>query len=441
MENSVVEDTATGIDPVRSIPWDGDCSHSIIALNGEVALRCAGDGDTRVQLAEALIAASRVHHEHLLAPSDYWTEGSSLVTLYRVPKQSLADVCGVDGLHEGAAVTVLAPLLSALEAAHAAGVTGLQLDLDSIWVDEAGMPLAWLHGVRVASESPTPFWRKTCAEVERDGAAMDSLIVRVLGDRADALPPIVKSAIAERHWQRAAEELIAWQQPVALSAVIEEDTPAAGARRAQFGSRKELRSARKHARLRFLPLLIDAVVTPALRVLGRWHSAMGEVRRGVWIAGGAGIVAAVSAITLVSLQGTSSSASEAHKPTSTVERNPVQEASTSTPETEVDGGIDEAAVPEEDVETILVQLLQERERCLSTGESDCLSEVVMDGTLLYSDDTMGVPQWRAPESFELLIDQHLGDAVIATVHTNEQPASMLAVNTEAGWRLREIWLI
>ncbi|HIY65531.1 MAG TPA: hypothetical protein H9830_04565 [Candidatus Agrococcus pullicola] len=413
-------------------------------LDGSVVLLCSGSADTRSQIAQSLAAASRVAHDHLLHPEDYWTEEETLVAVYRPPQRTLADLLRDGNLSDGAAVTVLVPALEALEALHSAGIAGVDFGLDSVYVDEAGAPKISLHGTEVRTNAPTVHWRRTDVRVEQDAVAAEALLSRLLAD-SDGVPKDVRASYAERRWQQAAEALLAWRQPLALSAVIESD--AARGRAETRVTRRQLRHAGRDAMRRGWWLGIERISTGVRRLVAEFLPSLRSVRRSVWIMGALGVSAAVAAGVFVlwtpgSSEGARTEGGET--PDSELFSDYAEEAGQSEfIETDRQGQSDSSqSTPDADEGTIaavLEELLFEREACLGSGDIECLGEVVMAGTLLYSDDASGMPQWRAPKSVDVQIDQHLGDAVIATVVSEEQPVSVLAVNTETGWLLREIW--
>lgn len=439
-------DQPDSVERVRRVPSPGDCSHSLAVLDDNVVLLCAANGQARSTVAGTLAAAGRLAHDHVVLPGDYWTEGDTLVVMYPPAQATLAELLREADLSDGAAVTVLVPVLEVLEELHSAGVAGVDLEIESIHVDESGAPLISLHGALLRTDSPTPHWRRTDTCVARDAQALKALLSNLLS-AIDAVPTDVESCIADRRWRQAADALLDWRQPLALSAIVENEVePRQGEARV---TRRELRHAGRGGIFKGWRLGIERLAIGARRIAAGILPSLRSVRRGVWITGALGASAAVAAGAVVLWSpGTSEDArtgdghpSEPELLVGTVEEE-ARQPEENEPEEEhgAEPSQEDDEADEDAIVAALEELLELREVCLDAGGTDCLDEVVMAGTLLYSDDAAGAPQWRAPATPEVRIDQHLGDAVIASVVSNEQPASVLAVNTEAGWRLREIWL-
>jgi hypothetical protein len=94
-------------------------------------------------------------------------------------------------------------------------------------------------------------------------------------------------------------------------------------------------------------------------------------------------------------------------------------------------------------------LLRTRDACFERGSEECLRAVDQVGTALLADDLDSVRASEVPAplgGLRLSVIQRTGDAVLmgltpadATTTTATQPASLLAMRSEAGWRLRELY--
>ncbi|MCR8672038.1 hypothetical protein NWP09_12900, partial [Agrococcus sp. HG114] len=80
-------------------------------------------------------------------------------------------------------------------------------------------------------------------------------------------------------------------------------------------------------------------------------------------------------------------------------------------------------------------LLAEREACLDAGDAACLVGLHEPG----SPQLTAESPWRMPDDGTLEPVQQLGDAWLLRVVSDDEPASVLVMSTEAGWMLRDAW--
>lgn len=96
---------------------------------------------------------------------------------------------------------------------------------------------------------------------------------------------------------------------------------------------------------------------------------------------------------------------------------------------------------------VAAELLELRASCLRSGDRACLSAVVQPGSALEADDLAGLASGGMADdaSFDLgtlAVSGTMGQAVLLQLAYDDaerQPASLLMVRSEAGWRLREIF--
>lgn len=100
--------------------------------------------DAVVSVFDRISSADPVLRSHVVALDDLVTldDGRLAVIVDHVAGPSLSDVLGMrgDGLELGEAVTILAPLVDAVEAGHVVGLTGLDPHPDSVRFTAAGAP-------------------------------------------------------------------------------------------------------------------------------------------------------------------------------------------------------------------------------------------------------------------------------------------------------------
>lgn len=112
-----------------------------------------------------------------------------------------------------------------------------------------------------------------------------------------------------------------------------------------------------------------------------------------------------------------------------------------------DGSADAVAEPTELI-AVAAELLELRESCLDSGDRACLAAVVQPGSALESADLERLASGQhgadaaSYDLGSLTVGGTMGAAVLLDlVHDDaeRQPASLLMVRSEAGWRLREIF--
>src|SRR5690606_10127208 len=95
-------------------------------------------------------------------------------------------------------------------------------------------------------------------------------------------------------------------------------------------------------------------------------------------------------------------------------------------------------------------LLERRSECFATLDLDCLDEVLQRGSAIETEDRAAMLAARdgagAPsivfDASEAVVTVEMGDAVLIAISRagpEREPASLLVVRGEAGWRLREIF--
>jgi hypothetical protein len=101
----------------------------------------------------------------------------------------------------------------------------------------------------------------------------------------------------------------------------------------------------------------------------------------------------------------------------------------------------------DDPVTAAAALLEIRATCLASADADCLAAIEQPGSPIEARDRAALEQGAEVGSAEFDLDldaislvADLGDAVVVSVPARageREPASLLMMRSEAGWRLRE----
>jgi hypothetical protein len=451
-----------------------------------------GDHGRTSALATAAALAG-LQHPHLVPLVGLVEVGSGRLGIL-LPKLSRATA--VDWLDSrrvvsaGEAVTLLAPILLALLHVERRRLDprlrfDASIDLSDVLFDERGAPV--VTGVRVdaalsevqASQAGAPSQvarrlvalvmaatvgggsaaRTTLAAVCAEGAEIDELL-EVLFELADPVPieaapapesddtdPLRDDTVVTPGCRRAGEDVVADVEPRVLDDLVP------GWRRARSILARTVRSS---------PRLERAV------------QSLRQVRPRVWAT--SGLLAASAVVGLTILPGTGNGEPTTPAPTTPTStgRATVQPATTS-PHTEPrqtggtsadapsrrDGSTPArppASTPNgttpvsasseilagDDADAAVRELIRLRRDCLRALDRDCLEGVEQSGSPISISDRSAVadPERLGDSRVDLRIDEainRLGGAILFRATSAEkEPASVLVVRTEAGWRLRTI---
>jgi hypothetical protein len=162
----------------------------------------------------------------------------------------------------------------------------------------------------------------------------------------------------------------------------------------------------------------------------RISTALATVRRRVWVIAGA--VAAALVIALLVVPQSSQDARSA----------PLAEPAASTPPV-ADGGVP-SAVDGDDPIAALVELLAARERCIRDLSLLCLDAIDQDDSAALEDDRAllrslqdGAEAPSVIDATGAVLTERLGDTALITLGADSEPASILVMRSEAGWRIRD----
>lgn len=413
--------------------------------------------------AEALLLGD---HPHLVPILDVATDAGVVLVRPLLP-HDLADWLLERGSPQpGEAVTALAPIAAALGALHAAGAAVGGVTAQQVRLDADGAPLLLGEGARVETARPSPAWRDASSTVAADAAGWRALAEAVLAASGTEVPGAVGRALEARDLVAAGEALLAaWPAlPLALEPTV--------AARAATGARVRHRARPVGADAVWAraALVLEALAQriPALPVAlgsrlqrrpgrepcghphalgGRIAPALRAVRPRFWAL--AGVAAAAVAAAVLLLPAGSGAAGEAAQGESAQEDS-AQEEPISSPA----AGAPDVQAPEPDASAApaaaepaaptitddpiegAAMLLAEREACLDADDAACLVGLHEPG----SPQLTAVAPWRIPADGRLELVQRLGDAWLLRVVSNDEPASVLVMSTEAGWTLRDAWV-
>jgi hypothetical protein len=358
----------------------------------------------RTEPLEGLLAGAG---PHLVEVVDVGSAANGdLLVLLSPPAARLSELLAAPGgLTAGEAVTVLVPLAGALERMHAGGVAHGGVGISAVVLDADGSPAWWVPEV--------PALRRRIGAVAF-GEQVAADVTDFQGLCSTLLAPV---GVPVPHAERLD----------ALAAAIYAVAPAEPVRLVRPS---EARPSGPPARL--LPAV--AVPVPSApprgprgtRLPGAALEAARGVRARVWVALGAAAVLLVGALVLLPSGDDGRRASAMPAPSTT----PPSSAATAPRRAEVaarslDGG---AAV---------TALLAERERCLTSGSESCLRTVDAVGSPVLGADLAavraGVEAVRIDPA-RVRVPASGGGTALGTAGG----ATVLAVRSQIGWRLRDV---
>lgn len=399
---------------------------------------------------EALCRGSLPHCASLLDVASSPT-GLPVAVLGRVERGSVGQLLRERrSVEAGEAVTLLAPLALLLNPLHENGVAHTAIGATKVHLTEAGEPVLIGFGdARLLSPSSSPAARDAEAAVRSDRELLARLAVIVLDHvrigggsaegvvnwirETDRLSSAFAPELAERLFSLAEPLPIAFARPSAddtqqvparigtsttLPVGVEshDDTPAA-----DHGASSPTDAQLPSWVREFLADL------PLAGLRERVRDFVGSIRRRVWLLALAGAFAVVAAVA------TSAPSTGADESEILPGSQPAGEIMHSS-----------QALPEDPV-LALAGLLEARERCIRDLSVLCLDGVDQLGSSAMADDTLLIKRIVAGEeqpegvirplgSPELV--ERLGDTALVRFGPESDPASVLMIRSEAGWRIR-----
>lgn len=406
-------------------------------------------------------------------------DGRCCLAVERIPGPSVARLLTDRTLSVGEAITILAPIAAAVGDLADGGFVHTRLAASDLLLDEAGRPR--LIGLGALRRLPSPDRAGERTALLRAGHLaladlLDEVAVAVRPAGAlDAAVDLLRGRLDVRPFQRCEEELerllfqsgvpeplagaSARPRPSRLPARVTPPVPfhavpEAGLR-GTAGDAAALRAGGIRAFLGLAQLpegLADrtaaaADATPARALRERVAAGM-QARRGALTVGGlVGGAALVLLLTLVPPAPTDDSRVAAAEGASAGVA-PVAEA-TSAADAATDPAVPQS-VGDEDPATAARALLERRAACFAALDLACLDAVLQPGSPIEATDRALMLAVRdgastQPEQLDATgasVTAEMGDAVligVPSMQPGREPASLLMVRGEAGWRLREIF--
>jgi hypothetical protein len=443
-------------------------------------------------------ALARASSRHLLELKDLATgpDGRPCLILPRLGSGTLARLLAARGtVAPGEAVSILAPLVEAVRELHRIGVAHGAVTAGSVLFDDRGAPvLARFGAVTLIADFPATDHGHslTPAQLDEDpGAILDRIGLRqLIGTVLDHLDAegspeavaalrgrIEAQPLRDAELQRLIDLLfdLAPALPIRFDddEVLDAEVTFSG--RLGPGPLNPEESAGKHPRLPLDPAAgggrtvelhplwaqpteIGARDEHPLAILrSKVLAILAPVRTPVWIAGGAGLGALVIALTVIpaahseTVPGAAPTGSSASASPSVV--------ATASPGAAAPSALGPAAtsaIEGEDPLAAARALLAARTRCFVGKSPTCFDAVDQAGSAVIEADRelfrrvkkgVPLPAEATLEGFTPRLIQQLGDSVIiqlvdaeGSTVTTKNPAPLLLVRSEAGWRIRDLVL-
>ncbi|MEO8263262.1 MAG: protein kinase [Pseudolysinimonas sp.] len=415
----------------------GDRSEVWLAA-GDVVLKVLthplGDGQPGLE-ARALHAARGEHVVELLDASS--SDDEVVLVFPRLPRGSLAGLLAAgQGLDAGEAVTILAPLAACLARMHEAGVAHGALAATHVLFRSDGAPVVIGFGRAQLFEPGLPeVLREVVPSVVEDRLALASLaeavLSRVTGARAAAAATFAESVRSTPLTDldaRLGRELfeLAAARPVVFDRPVGE---ASGVR--AIGVATVPQPAEAVARVGLAGRLIDAgpIAVARAAVRARWQR-WTPGRRRLFTAAAAGAVVLFIALAVIPAPSA-----------------PVSDGATAAPEPAepaIESPSSPSGVTGDDPLLALAALTRARDRCFRDLSVLCLDAVDQQDSSALNDDRAAldaVMDAGAPPpvvtSDEAVIVERLGDSALIALGPDSDPASVLLLKGEAGWRIRD----
>ncbi|WP_347757228.1 hypothetical protein [Agrococcus sp. ProA11] len=381
--------------------------------------------------AEALLAAD---HPHIVPILDVATDEGVVLVRPLLPRSLAEWLVRRQAPSPGEAVTALAPIAAALAALHRRGACAGGCAAQAVRLDADGAPLLLGEGAHIETDRPTDAWREASTGVADDAEGWRLLAVAVLEAGGAAVPAAVDRALAQRDLAAAADAMLAAWPALPLAP---EDAPSSIASPAPAPMRRRDRADGPAAIWARIALLLEVLVDRGGPSAARLARSLAAVRPRFWAiaaVGAAMLLLAGAALWPATPTGADELATGEVVPSpSAVDAAALATATADAAEDPaVFGG---QTGDGEDPLTAVAALLAEREACLDAGDAACLVGLHAPD----SPQLVAAVPWRMPEDGRLEPVQRLGDAWLLRVVSEREPASVLAMSTEAGWVLRDAW--
>lgn len=407
-------------------------------------------------------------------------DGRGCLVVERISGRPLSELLAAGGMAPGQVVTALAPIVVALGGLAERGLVHTRLAASDVLIDETGRPR--LLGLGALSRLDR---RESAADRIGAARAAHAALLRLLEDAAaastdraafGALLELTRVALEARPFRRiegeieralfaaaparailaAADRPTRGTMPGAVAGAVRGDAVMGAEPTPPMATPREtgLRSLAALAQLP--PASVDDLAAaldadPRVRVLRR-ASAWARPRRPALLTGGfvgaAALVALLSAVppSTADDRGGSEPIVEHHARDAAPHGSEPGEARV--PDRTAPGEqhrADGAPTPSDDPVAAAAELLEIRETCLAAEDVDCVLAVDQPGSPIALRDREAIERGdvadiRGWDLDGITVAADLGDAVVLSVPWTEagrEPASLLMMRSEAGWRLRE----
>lgn len=385
-------------------------AHPLRGGSGPVVLKLYGPAVAEGSVLTEVEALSRGAGEHVVRLLDVVpaSDGSLVLVLERLAGGSLARLLAArSAVPAGEAITVLAPLALALARLHGAGAAHGAVGPGAILFDGGGSPTLACFGRATLHDPGLPIARLELEQAVLDDVLAFGSLASGLLEGAGALELARRAATeaAPGDWLvRFADSLFDLAEPLPVD-LEGRAAPAPLARAVPVQAP-------------VAPVYEDAAPRARPRIL----AALARVRRPVWIAAGASALALLAAVVAL--------------PREEVAPTPSPAASTAAPVL--------APVTADDPVDAALVLLAARETCIRELDARCLELVDQAGSAALDDDRALLASIAAGEQAGALptigkpeLVQRLGDSALVSLGPDSEPASLLLVKGEAGWRIRD----
>ena len=409
-------------------------SRVFLAHDGQraVALKVFRPGATPESIDDEIAALSSASHAHIVSLREVGASPSGLpfLVLERLEATSVATlIASRSALGCGEAVTILAPVVAAVGALHSSGVAHGSIGAERVLFRATGAPvLAGLGRATLFVPPTSPVMLSTSRPVLEDRLALGRLVTAV-ASRVDHrgvplttwLASLERDGFPDGFTDLLLDRVFALGQasPVRFAAVPVAPSP-------QTDKPEPIADLSGVAHTR----AVLARLRPAvLAVISRLMDSARTVRRPIWMAAGVGVSSLVAALFLVP----PGESGEAVQPAAT----PLPTAQTSA-----------SPVVADDPAAAFAMLMTARARCIRDLSVLCLEAVDQAGSAALDDDAAVIRSIESGESTGLdlvldetsieIVERH-GDAALLRYGTgaDSEPASVLLVKGEAGWRIRD----
>jgi hypothetical protein len=458
--------THPGIRPVRAVARDTHRESWLVRLDHDdagPAVLVRGLDEHGACLVRAEIAAlHRAQGDGVVSLLDVVdeTHGAALLRAHVAGRTLAALLAERERWAAGELVTVLRPVVDAVARLHRSGVAHGALDASELVIADGGTTLVDLgHAELFAPEAPEAVLVRTAA-VGADREAVRALAVDMLR-RADGSRARAAQLLADEAEHRPGAELLsllrAGLDDLAAPVPLQGAQPSPASAIATSGER-------------LLPVVRDApqpddvaaeavaAPTPASNTLGRLVErakellgalrlrldALSALRRRALVAGGAAVCAAAVMLALPAGAANEGVGAAAHAEGQDRQETPA--LSTPVPEgAHPARSVADAAIGGDDPLAAAVALLERRADCFVELSLLCLEGVNQQGSAALDADRAAVLALRGGEEADYAdtelvaprLIERLGAGALVELGPETQPASLLLMRSEAGWRIRD----